>query len=126
MSNLYAEWIRAKEAERIAVEHRRWVEDGLIEELCLPEVYDGTKSWKADGYKVKVTYRTNRRIDAELLQEIASENDLSGHLGSLFRWKPEIAKKEWDACDLSIKSKLEGAITTSVGRPSFSIEAVGE
>lgn len=120
--SLYSEWLHAKEAERVAVEKRRELEDRMIAEFQLPEVYEGTKSWKSDEYKVKVTYRLNKRIDADLLQELAAENGLTSHLGELFRWKPEVNAKEWKAASPDITSALEKAITTNVGRPSFSIE----
>lgn len=120
--SLYSEWLHAKEAERVAVEKRRELEDRMIAEFQLPEVYEGTKSWKSDEYKVKVTYRLNKRIDADMLQELAAENGLTSHLGELFRWKPEVNAKEWKAASPEITSALEKAITTNVGRPSFSIE----
>ena len=120
--SLYSEWLHAKEAERVAVEKRRELEDRMISEFQLPEVYEGTKSWKSDEYKVKVTYRLNKRIDADMLQELAAENGLTSHLGELFRWKPEVNAKEWKAASPEITSALEKAITTNVGRPSFSIE----
>ena len=122
MSNLYAEWLHAKNEERLATERRRDIEDRMITQLGLPEVAEGTKSWKSDGFKVKITYRLNRKIDADLLQEVASENGYGHMLGELFRWKPEINKKEWDSTSTDITSVLEKAITTSMGRPSFSIE----
>ena len=122
MSTLYAEWLHAKNEERLATERRRKIEDRMITQLGLPEVSEGTKSWKIDGFKVKVTYRLNRKIDADLLQEVASEHGYSHMLGDLFRWKPEINKKQWDSTATEITSVLEKAITTSMGRPSFLIE----
>lgn len=120
--SLYAEWLNAKNEERLATERRRELEDKLMAELHLPEVFEGSKTLNPDGYKVRVTYRMNRRIDADLLQEVAAENGLSEHLGQLFRWKPEINKKEWDAAAPEIVKTLEAAITVTPGRPSFAIE----
>lgn len=124
--SLYSQWVEAKRLEKEATDSRRLIEDQLFKELNLPEVMEGTKSWQSDGYKTKVTYRLNKKIDADLLQEVAAENGLLEHLGQLFRWKPEIVKKEWDAAAPEITRALEVAITTSVGRPSFSIEPVEE
>ena len=90
--------------------------------LGLPEVYEGTKSFKPEGFKVKVTYRMNRRIDSEALQEIAAEYGLTEHLGALFRWKPEINAKAWKEAGEQITAPLLSAITTAPGRPSFNIE----
>jgi len=118
---LFDQWLDAKEAERAAVERRRQIEDGLIAALSITES-EGSTTIKTDGYKVKVTQRFNRSIDADMLQEIAAEHGLTQHLGDLFRWKPEINAKAWKDADQSITGPLEQAITTKPGRPSFSIE----
>jgi len=120
--SIYKDWIDAKECERIAVEKRREIEDKLIKHYQISEASEGSKSIKDEGYVVKVICRMNRTIDADLLQEIAIENGLTEHLGSLFRWKPEINTKAWKDADESITAPLLGAITTKPGRPSFSIE----
>lgn len=124
--NIYQQWLDAKAAERAAQERRRELEDQLISELKLPEIYEGTKSFKADSFKVKVTYRMNRSIDGEALQEIAAEYGLTDHLGALFRWKPEINAKAWKDAGDEITKPLLGAITTKPGRPSFNIETTEE
>lgn len=118
---LFDQWIEAKEAERNAVERRREIEDRLIAALAITES-EGSSTINAEGYKVKVTQRFNRSIDADLLQEIAAENGITQHLGDLFRWKPDINAKAWKDADESITGPLEQAITTKPGRPSFSIE----
>lgn len=122
---LYEQWLEAKEAERIAVERRREIEDGLVKALALKQA-EGSTTINAEGYKVKVTQRFNRSIDADLLQEIAAEHGISQHLADLFRWKPDINAKAWKDADASITSPLEQAITTKPGRPSFSIERVAQ
>ena len=120
--SLYAQWLAAKEAERQAVEQRRAIEDQLIAELRVAETDEGTRTVEAGEYKVKITCRMNRRIDADALQEIAAECGITDHLGDLFRWKPEINAKAWKAADESITKPLLAAITTQPGRPSFAIE----
>lgn len=120
--NLYAQWLAAKEAERLAVEQRRAIEDQLIAELRVAETDEGTRTVEAGEYKVKITCRMNRRVDAEALQEIAAEYGITDHLGDLFRWKPEINAKAWKSADESITTPLLAAITTQPGRPSFAIE----
>lgn len=118
---LFDQWLEAKEAERMAVERRREIEDGLIATLNINQA-EGSSTINAEGYKVKVTQRFNRSIDADLLQEIAAEHGTTHHLGDLFRWKPDINAKAWKDADESITGPLEQAITTKPGRPSFSIE----
>lgn len=120
--SLYKQWLDAKEAERQAAEARRQIEDELIAELGIAETDEGSRTVKADGYKVKVTCRMNRTIDADALQEIAAECGLTQHLGDLFRWKPDINAKAWKDADEQITKPLLTAITTKPGRPSFSIE----
>lgn len=115
-------WLLAKEEERVAIEKRRAIEDALIERLRVPSDLDGTlNSPVGSDYQIKVVGRLNRKIDADRLQELAVESGLFEHLQNLFRWKPEINAKAWNAADPSITKPLLGAITTTPGRPSFSI-----
>ena len=119
--SLYQQWLQAKETERQAVNARREVEDKLLADLALPTTFEGSKTIKDEGYAVKVTARMSRKIDGDALQEIAAEHGISEHLGSLFRWKPDINARQWKAADESITRPLMDAITTTPGRPSFSI-----
>lgn len=121
LAELSAQWLAAKEAERDATEIRRAIEDQLIEVLRVPPSLDGTENYEADGFKVKIVGRLNRKIDADKLQELAIENDLYAHLSTLFRWKPEINAKAWNSADERITKPLLDAITTTPGRPSFTI-----
>ena len=122
---LYQQWIEAKEEERRAVEERRRIEDALVKQFEIPENLEGTSNIDADGFKIKIEGRINRRVNADLLQEIAAENDLSAHLSSLFRWKPEINAAAWKAADEAITKPLLDAITATPGRPSFTISKKG-
>ena len=118
---LCAEWIRAKESERMATEVRRQVEDELKSMLSIPEAFEGTSNNDIDGYKIKVVGRMTRKVDSEKLQELAAENGLTEHLSILFRWKAEIASKSWESADESITAPLMDAITTTPSRPTFTI-----
>lgn len=124
LAELSAQWLAAKEAEREAIEVRRAIEDQMLEALRVSQALDGTENYESEGYKVKVVGRLNRKIDAEKLQELAIENGVYEHLQNLFRWKPEINAKAWNAADPSITNPLLGAITTTPGRPSFTITVV--
>ena len=115
-------WIQAKEDERKAVENRRQYEDQLLSLIGVAENFEGIENAEAPGgYKIKITGRMNRKVDADALQELAAEAGLTGHLSSLFRWKPEIDAKAWKAADVSITAPLMGAITTTPSRASFAI-----
>ena len=120
--NLYQQWIEAKEAEKVAVERRREIEDQLALDLKINPNQDKSQTFNADGYKVKITTRLTRKIDSDRLQEIAAENGLTPHLSTLFRWKPEIIAASWKAAADNITRPLLDAIETKTGRPSFNIE----
>jgi hypothetical protein len=117
LDDMIAEWREAKEAERAAQERRREVEDALAQHLAIPADLDGTSTFGV----LKVTGRIDRKVDADLLQELARDAGLTDHLSALFRWKPEINKKAWDNADESITKPLSGAITSKPGRPSFAL-----
>lgn len=122
LNELSEMWLSAKEAERIAVEERRKVEDRLLSLIGIAENMEGTETAVTEeGYAIKVVGRLNRKVDSEKLQLLAIEAGLEEHLSSLFRWKPEINAVMWKAADSSITNPLLGAITTTPGRPSFSI-----
>lgn len=114
-------WIVAKEREREAVDERRSIEDQLSKMINLDETEEGTVRFSDFGLNVKITSRLNRKVDSELLQDIAAENGLSDHLPALFRWKPDINLSAWKKADASITGPLLGAITTVPSRPSYSI-----
>jgi hypothetical protein len=115
------EWLAAKAAESAAIAKRRKIEDDLVKALEVPETLDGTVNHKHGLYVVKVEGRINRKVDAEKVQELAAEAGLSDHLSSLFRWKPEINMTVWKQTSPEITTPLLGAITSTNGRPSFSI-----
>ena len=121
LSNLYANWIAAKSAEQTALDWRREIEDTLAEMLKLPADLDGTEHVKNDGFAVKIVGRLNRKVDGDILQELAAQEGIEAVLPILFRWKPEINVAAWKNAAENITGKLAGAITTTPGRPSFSI-----
>jgi hypothetical protein len=121
LAYLSKEWIAAKNAEKEAQDQRRIIEDRMLSLIGLPEAFDGTENAAAGGYKIKLVGRLNHKIDADKLQELAAEHGLTDHLGSLFRWKPEINARNWKAAEGSITAPLLQAITTTPGRPSFAI-----
>jgi hypothetical protein len=121
MKEMYAQWLNWKAAEEQAQTERRKVEDQIRKAANIAEDLDGTETLEADQYVVKIAGRIDRKIDRVKLQDLAAEAGLSAHLGSLFRWKPEINMSAWKAADESITRPLAGAITAKAGRPSFKI-----
>ena len=122
LDTLAAAWADVKQDEAIAVAKRRTIEDRLVELLAIPEGKEGTTNAATEqGFAIKVVGRLNRKIDTDRLQELAAEHGLSEHLSSLFRWSADINATAWKAAAQTITAPLLGAITTTPGRPSFTI-----
>ena len=119
--SLYQRWLDAKKVETKAVADRRELEDEMTLQFALPKNLDGTVKKELEGFTVKIEGRINQKIDAEKLQLLAAEAGLSEHLSSLFRWKPEINAKVWNAAADAVTQPLLGAITSTAGRPTFTI-----
>jgi len=125
-SELSKLWLKAKADEHEAQERRRSIEDQLSEALKVDDRLDAVQTTKLDDFTVKVTTRLNRKVDADLVQEIASEYGIQDSLSQLFRWKPDINLTAWKNADKDITSVLSKAITTTASRPSFSITTVNK
>lgn len=122
MEQMAAEWLEAKEAERVAIEKRRDLEDAMRKAASIRDDVEGTETLALEGFKVKVVGRIDRKVDADKVQELAAEHGLTDHLSTLFRWKPEINMAIWKSTDEAITKPLAAAITAKPGRPSFTIE----
>ena len=121
LERLAQDWEEAKAFEAQAIARRREIEDQLTKALAIPKDLEGTKNEDAGQYKIKIVGRLDRKVNADKLQELAQESGLTEHLGSLFRWKPEINMTAWKAAHESITAPLLDAITTTAGRPSYAI-----
>ena len=115
-------WLTAKETERLAVETRRNAEDELIKFYNVNVADEGSHTFDMDSYKMRITCKLSRKIDSDKLQEIAAENGILDSLPILFRWKPEIANAAWKASTEQVRHRLSAAITSTPGRPTFTIE----
>ena len=121
MKNLVLLWTQYKNQELDAIKNRREIEDQMSKILEINPANEGTVVLDADEYTVKVQTRLARKVDTDLLQEVAAEHGLSNHLTDLFRWKADLDMKAWKAASPEITSVLAQAVTTTSGRPSFSI-----
>jgi hypothetical protein len=119
--SLYQRWLDAKKMETLAVAERRELEDQMAKQFNIPKDLDGTIKEELNGYTIRMEGRINKKIDADKLQLLAAEAGLSEHLTSLFRWKPEINAKAWGAAADAVTGPLLGAITSTPGRPTFTI-----
>ncbi len=115
-------WVRYKAEEEQAVTRRREVERLLAADI--PDQWEGSKTTTEGRFKVNVMRRFTRKVDGDLLQDIAREKGLMDHLSTLFRWKPEIDAKAWKLADETVTRELAGAIVTTPGKPTFKIEEV--
>jgi hypothetical protein len=121
LNTLAEMWLAAKEAEKEATEDRRRIEDRIKSLVGVAENLEGTETAEPDQFTIKIVGRIDRKVDGDKLQELAAEHDLTEHLSSLFRWKPEINMAVWKATDEAITKPLAAAITAKPGRPSFTI-----
>ena len=119
-------WIAAKSREKAAIDERREIEDQISKLIKLDETEEGTKLLTQNNYKLKITSRMTRKVDGDVLQDIAAEHGLSDHLPTLFRCKPDINMSAWKKADENLTKPLLGAITTVPGRPSYSITLEGK
>ena len=119
--SLYQQWLDAKKLEASAVVLRRDIEDQMVKHFNVAKDLDGTEKIVLPEFTIKIEGRINKKIDAEKLQVLAAEAGLSEHLTSLFRWKPEINAKAWGAAADAVTLPLLGAITSTPGRPTFTI-----
>lgn len=121
LRELIETWTQCKKTEQMAVETRRRVEDQISEIVELNPQNEGTVVLDVDKFKVKIVNRLTRKVDSDVLQELAAEHGLENVLSSLFRWKADIDMKSWKAAPPEVTSALVPAITTTAGRPSYSI-----
>jgi hypothetical protein len=121
LQKLSVEWLEAKEAERDATERRRLIEDEMVRLIGIEPTDEHTRKVEADPFTIKIACRINRKVDGDMAQEIAAENDMQDHLGLLFRWKPELSMTAWNGVGDNVKQVFARAITATPGRPSFTI-----
>ena len=123
IEKLANDWVTYKYAEKVAQDARRECEDAMVEFYRLNQQVEGTSNFEVGELKVKIVSKLSRKVDSDKLQEIAAENGLSDKLPMLFRWKAEINSAVWKNETEEVRNKLGDAITTSAGRPTFSIES---
>ena len=118
---LACEWLEDKEIETAATARRRETEDKIKALAAIAEDFDSTQTIDAGEYTLKISGRIDRKVDSDLLQEVAAEHGMSNQLPHLFRWKAEINASTWRDASDEIKHALSAAITAKPGRASFKI-----
>ena len=113
----------AKAAEERAKAARLRIEEELAAAIGVPESWTGSTTSDICGYKVTCTRRDNIKIDADAVRGIASESAaLDGYSKQIFRWKPEIDKKAWDAAPDDVIKAFSAAVTRTPGKISFALK----
>ena len=113
---------KCKQAEAEIKQNRMALEDQLARELQVPEQWEGSKTIGVEQgderYKVKITRKMNTVIDGKLTS-FAAEKGLTDYLGVVFRWKPELNKKEWDGANENVRAAFSEVVIQKPGKPSF-------
>lgn len=122
IDELASDWLEAKATEKAAIAYRRDVEDELTKRFNLAPDLAGTETRSSDRHFFRIIGRLERKVDAEMVQEIAAEKGVGDWLATLFRWKPEISANAWKTAPSHVTGALSRAITTKASRPSFAIE----
>ena len=119
MSLLYREWIQYKKRADHIKEMMIMVEAKIYtkHQEALDAKQEGAVSLQDGDYKLKVTKRLNRTIDQ---QKAAEMNGLG--LAKKYSW----SKKEYDLLSDADRKIANEAITTKVGKPTFSVEDTSE
>ena len=113
----------AKEAEARAKAAREAIERELAAAIGVPETWTGSTTSEICGFKVTCTRRDNIRIDADAVRGIAAESSaLDQYSKQVFRWKPEIDKKAWDAAPDDVIKAFSAAVTRTPGKISFALK----
>ena len=113
----------AKAAEERAKAARVRIEEELAAAIGVPESWTGSTTSDICGYKVTCARRDNIKIDADAVRGIAAESSaLDQYSRQVFRWKPEIDKKGWDAAPDEVVKAFSAAITRTPGKISFTLK----
>lgn len=113
---------KAEEAKWKA--YRTELEEELADAIRVPDDWEGSKTRKMGEFKVQCRRVMNRRIDGDMLRDIAMEHMLGMVVEQCFRWKPELVKSEWDAETEEHRKIFAPAIITTPGKVSFKIERI--
>lgn len=123
LEELSHSWCEAKKTEKQAQDLRRHVENEIKRLLEIDEQKEGVITEKTNNYTIKISSRINRKVDSDLLQEIAHENSIPHEaLAQYFNWSASIDVKSWKHAAPEQVSLLSKAVTAKPSRPTFKIE----
>jgi hypothetical protein len=122
LAQVLPSWIQAKEEERKAIEMRRSL-DKMIQDL-LPKKDEGSITETNGDFKVSVTYKLDRKIDTEKLQESWGHLPMSAQCA--IKWKADLSTSVFRTLADSDKAALAKYITTKPASPSVMVEFIKE
>lgn len=114
--------IAAKRKEDAAIAERRVIDASIADLLRDPKKFEGSVSQKADGFKVTVTYKVDRKVAADKLTEDWAK--LPASVQAAFKWKPDLAVAEFRKLQGKDASAASVYVTAKEGSPSITIEAI--
>ena len=124
IDELSQRWLELKEAERVAADERRKVEDQIRKALKIADDEDGTIKHDSKLFSIKATCTINRKVDDQKLLDLAGAHNMADQLPVLFRWKPSVNLTNWRNAPDNVKNALGAAITSAPGRATFNITSI--
>jgi len=121
LDTLAAAWVQAKATEDRARQQRTDIEASIVR--LLPGKEEGTASADIAGMKISVSWKLNRKADADALKDDWAT--LSPGVQSAFTWKPEVSLTHLRALEkVSAIDYAEALhfITTIPAKPSVKVE----
>lgn len=113
----------AKDEEAAVKAKRMQLEDQLAKAIGVPETWTGSTTNDIGGYKVTCKRADNVKIDCDAVTSLMGQSPELGHFGrTIFRWKPEIDKKAWDAAPADIIKVYSAAVTRTPGKVGFTLK----
>jgi hypothetical protein len=122
LSQLIATRIAAKRAEDEAIAERRRIDGVIAEILKDPNKPEGSISQKADGYKVTVTYKIDRKVDTEKLTNDWAKLPLD--VQNIFKWSASLSVSEFRKLEDKAQISAARFFEAKEASPSIKIEAV--
>lgn len=120
--DLFQQWLDFKQQEELARNNRITVEQQIIDEYGCKD--EGSQTHKPDGYKVTITGKVNRTLDAAAWGSVADK--VPANLSPV-QYKPSLdarGLKYLKSNEPEIYRIVAEAITAKPGKPSVKVEKV--
>lgn len=122
ITQLIAARIAAKRAEDAAVAERRRIDSTIAELLKDATKPEGSVSAKADGFKVTVTYKLDRKVNSEKLTSDWAKLPID--VQNAFKWAASLSVSEFRKLESKAQVSASRYFEAKDASPSIKIEAV--